>query len=131
MVTPLNPKSGEVIYLAGPISDNPLFNHVDSARITRLLQDAGHNVIDAAAIKHSGFTGEAPGYSWHDYMCDDIRDGLMYATAICLRPKWPYSRGALAEVTIASAIGLDIYFWYEDIKGMIPMGERDLCPTSI
>jgi uncharacterized protein DUF4406 len=126
MVTPhdLRLQGGEVIYLAGPISENPLFNHMDSARIARLLRNKGYSVIDAAAIEHMGFTGEAPDYGWHDYMNDDVRF-LMEATAICLRPQWPYSRGALAELTIAAAIGLDIYFWLEDIQGMILMGERD------
>jgi hypothetical protein len=124
MVTPSSPRPSQVIYLAGPISGNMDFNLAESARITKLLRDQGHDVIDAAAISHGYSTnGIAPGYDWHDYMSDDI-PYLIDCTAICLRPQWPYSRGAVAELTIAATIGLDVYFWLEDIQGMIQMGER-------
>lgn len=124
MITPLKPRSREIIYLAGPISGNIDFNMADSARIKQLLTAQGHTVIDAAAINHGGENGQNPNYGWHKYMADDLTY-LMASTAICLRPQWPYSRGALQELNLASTIGLDIYFWLEDIQGMIPMGERD------
>lgn len=120
---PRRPQNEEEIYLAGPISNDPVFNLADSARIARRLRDKGHKVIDAAAIRHAGYVGQAPGYDWHDYMDEDI-PYLMGCTAICLRPEWPYSRGALAELTIAATIGINVYYYDNETDAMILMGAR-------
>lgn len=106
------------VYIAGPVAgipDNnkPAFD--DAAGMYRAFGEEVVNPLDLGPDSHDGpcpTTYNAGQGADHDaacYMRTDIA-ALLTCDAIQLLPGWEASRGALAEWTVARAIGLQIYY---------------------
>lgn len=108
------------IYLAGPMSGIPFFNHPAFNAAAAKLREMGHEVcnpaeFDAATYKHtppeSGSVDEAvTGYGFDYRAClkMDLNWILDNAEAIALLPGWEKSKGANAELALARALGLKL-----------------------
>ena len=98
-----------IVYLAGPMSGHvghnyPAFNHAEE-----VLKEAGHVVFSPAKLDH-GIWGNRPGSefplrrafsAYTNFICNR-------AEAVVVLPGWERSRGTLAEVSLASVLGLPI-----------------------
>lgn len=98
-----------VIYLAGPMTgiqdhNMPAFEHV-----TRVLRAQGYTVFPPHEIMHGGLTHENSAYTHADYIREDFKRGLLRCNAVVLLPGWTTSKGALAEMNAASAMGYAIF----------------------
>lgn len=102
------------VYLAGPMRDYPKFNFPAFADATGKLRDKGYKVHSAAEEEtKAGFdpeTGLYPEGQHQRTIRENLRDDLCwiceYADLVVLLPGWEQSKGALAEVHCARAIGV-------------------------
>lgn len=90
------------LYLAGPMSNLPLYNFPAFHAAASKLRAAGHWVVNPAEIDN-GDTSQ----KWSYYMRKDISE-LMEQEAIAVLPGWENSRGAKLEVSIAEALEMPI-----------------------
>lgn len=93
------------IYIAGKITGLEL---VDAqAKFTKaesLLRACGHESVNPMAKVSKRF-----GYSWADYMKEDI-PLLLACDAIYLLPDWGESKGARLEKIIAEELGMELIY---------------------
>ena len=90
-----------LIYLAGPMSGLPNFNHDAFNAAARALRATGAQVCNPA---ENGLPANAP---WEQHMRRDLR-AMLLCDLIVLLPGWENSRGANLEVQIARALGIKI-----------------------
>ena len=90
------------VYLSGPMTGIPDYNYPAFHAAAAELRAAGHHVESPAE------PGIVDGWTWADYLRRDIAQ-LVTCDAVSLLPGWAKSRGARLEVTIAQALGMDIY----------------------
>lgn len=96
-------------YLAGPMSGFPEFNYPTFESVSTRLRNQGFTVISAHAIDHpdDGVPGSIP---WTEYMRGCIAEltsqhnGIRGIIAL---PNWRNSHGAIVEMRVASALGMD------------------------
>lgn len=123
----IKPADWRLLYVAGPMSGHNDLNFPTFRRITQVLRTDGHRVMPPHEVDHQGFLGSHPSYTFRDYLRDDIKKALIACNALCLIPGWPYSRGAMAELHVASSMGYEIFMWVDDLQGMIDMGPTKAC----
>lgn len=99
----LAPERSGRIYIAGPMTGLPDFNFPAFNDMAAILRGLGYHVENPA--EH----GVVEGAEWADYLRHDIAR-LATCEALVLLPGWPWSRGALLEVHIAKALGIQIMF---------------------
>lgn len=99
----LAPDRSGRIYIAGPMTDLPDFNFPAFNDMAAILRGLGYHVENPA--EH----GVVEGAEWADYLRYDIAR-LATCEALVLLPGWRNSRGALLEVHIAKALGIQIMF---------------------
>lgn len=95
------------LYLAGPMRGKPNHNREEFFAKAQKLSDAGHWVVNPAALD-----ADREPRSWFDAMRRDIKclvdcDGLAYLDG------WANSDGASIEVDLASDLGLNVAHWKE------------------
>lgn len=89
------------IYLAGPMSNLPLFNFPAFQVATNQLRALGYTVVTTAE------GCEDTSQPWEFYMRHAIRV-LLDCDAVALLPGWEHSRGARLEVDIALSLGMRV-----------------------
>ncbi len=90
-----------LLYLSGPMSDQPDFNHPTFNLAAQALRTAGWHVFNPV---ENGLPAHAP---WPEHMRVDIA-ALMRCTAVATLDGWQASRGATLEVHIASRLGMQV-----------------------
>jgi uncharacterized protein DUF4406 len=90
-----------ILYLAGPMTGHPEWNHPAFHTATAQLRDRGYTVINPAE-NGTDVT------DWVTCMRRQIRD-LTTADALAVLPGWTASPGAALEVHIATALQMPIY----------------------
>jgi len=99
------------VYIAGPMSGVPLFNHPAFDDAAERLRAQGHSVWSPAELDR--LMGIDPAHS----ISEDQRRRLLGAgiraltecQAIALLPGWECSVGATLEKDIAAALGMDVF----------------------
>lgn len=101
------------LYIAGPMSGLPEFNHPAFLQAARDLRACGYEVFCPA---QNGLPADAP---WERHMRVDLMH-LMQCDAVALLPGWQRSRGARLETLLACELGLRIQSadkWMEEAAG--------------
>lgn len=88
------------IYISGPMSGISDFNFPEFNRVATELREKGYEVINPAEI-------EQPVLQWSDCMRNDIAE-LVKAGTIALLKGWENSAGSGMEITLSSALGIEI-----------------------
>lgn len=91
------------LYLAGPMRGYDEFNFPAFKAAATALRDQGHHVFNPA--ENSAHDADI-----RTCMAIDTAWICSSAEAIALLPGWENSRGAKAELALAEAIGLPIFF---------------------
>lgn len=90
------------LYISGPMSGLPDYNHPAFNEAARLLRAAGYQVTNPAE-KALPITA-----TWLQHMRADIR-AMMDCDGLAILPGWQNSRGANAEINLAHALGMDVH----------------------
>lgn len=88
-----------ILYLSGPMSGLPAFNHPAFKAAAAKLRAAGYQVV---CPTENGLPPDAP---WDQHMRADIAAMVAQCNAIALLPGWRESKGACLELDIA--VGLN------------------------
>lgn len=91
------------IYLSGPMTGIPEFNHPAFNATTSALREKGFDVINPAEVNPD------LSMSWENCIRKDIK-ALLDCDAIALMPGWESSRGVHLELHIAHRVGIEILF---------------------
>lgn len=111
-------------YLSNKMTGHPDYNYGWFHRITSLLRKYGWTVTNPA----EAFDGRTD-LPFADYMRNDVGELLKVETVI-VGPEWRESPGAVLEVSVAVAMGLEVLAIREEIGGFtlkpaLPLFERD------
>lgn len=98
------------IYISGPITGMPNNNREAFSEAARLLQSAGHEVVNPFDIDPS------TNKQWHEYMRADIK-ALCDCDALAWLPGSANSKGAMLEIHIAQQLGMKVCA----IEAMVPI----------
>jgi len=111
------------IYVAGPMRGIPEFNFPAFHRATADLRAVGHEVFNPAErdnerhgvdISIGNETGDelkaqyVHGFDLRVALAEDLAFICREAEAVALLPGWENSKGALAELAVAKALGLEV-----------------------
>ncbi len=122
-------RTGNTIYIAGPMRGRPRFNFPAFDRAAHLLRENGWLVISPAEMDRDfGFDETAPidetSVAWQAFMRDarkrDIAAITERATAMYMLAGWRESAGARAEFALAEWLDLTIYEEGWPIPGAYP-----------
>jgi hypothetical protein len=115
------------VYVSGPITGLPL-GHVRAAfkQACEGLADRGYTPVNPTDIPvdadcgctGAGRDGAGSGHAWACYLRKDIR-ALVDCDAILMLPGWEPSHGARLELTVASAVGLRVFWEMPDADASI------------
>ena len=79
-----------------------------------LLVDCGFNIIRKERIRFYGVDAPDTNYEDHEFMRMALRRDVVAicedCTAIYMMSNWERSKGANAELALAKALGLDVYY---------------------
>lgn len=106
------------VYLSGPMTGLVDLNYSTFAEVAAALRGQGVTVVSPHEVPHPHEThpGSLP---WTNYLRGDLK-ALLDCDAIALLPGWPASRGARLELTIATQLDFDVFF-YDPARGLVPM----------
>lgn len=91
------------IYIAGPMRGLPGMNHDAFHEAEARLMDLGHEVINPARIED-----EFSGVDWAGCLRRDLELIVTRCHTLAVLPGWENSKGALLEVHVARALGMQI-----------------------
>lgn len=91
------------VYIAGPMTGLPEFNHPEFNRVAEVLRGRGLEVINPAEFFGGDTTREH-----REYMREAVAS-LLEAEALAFLPGHENSRGATLELQIAYALGLEVF----------------------
>jgi len=94
---------GNKIYVAGPMRGYPEFNFPHFNEMADMLRENGWDAVNPVDINPD------PNTPYSECMKHDIRE-LLDCDAIYMLEGWGDSQGATLEYTIATTIGLDVYY---------------------
>lgn len=103
-ITLAEPAAQVRCYVAGPMTGYPDLNFPLFHKTTAQLRAQGHHVVNPAEINAD------PAAEWLDCMRADIKQ-LVDCNAILMLPGWEKSTGASLEFVIATALGMDVFYW--------------------
>ncbi|HEX7048837.1 MAG TPA: DUF4406 domain-containing protein [Longimicrobiales bacterium] len=92
------------LYIAGPMTGLPEFNYPAFERARTDLEAAGFDVLCPTDIGADAEPGSRP---WTWYMRAALRQ-VLDADALAVLPGAACSRGALLEITVARALGMEV-----------------------
>lgn len=125
------------LYLAGPMRGIPEFNFPAFNAAAAMLRSLGHEVFNPAErdnerhgtnIGLGNSTGDEAvaakehGFSLREALRDDTAYICMEAEGIALLPGWYDSKGAVAELSLARALGLKLILI--SLSGKIAAGQQ-------
>ena len=87
------------IYLSGPMTDSPDFNHPEFNRVAAILRAQGHHVFNPA---------ETDEYEPRQSFAEYTRFICLEADMIILLSGWQNSKGAMVELKLAEYIGVNV-----------------------
>jgi hypothetical protein len=102
-----------ILYLAGPMTGYPDFNHPAFNQAAKQLRKAGYEVVNPA---ENGLDRDAP---WINHMRRDIILMMQSAEAVATLPGYESSCGALIETALAHRLAwrvLAVEMWLEKAK---------------
>lgn len=108
-----------ILYLAGPMTGYPDFNHPAFNQAAKQLRKAGYLVVNPA---ENGLDRDAP---WINHMRRDIILMMQSAEAVATLPGYESSRGALIETALAHRLGwrvLAVEMWLDKAKKAVEVG---------
>lgn len=120
---PIHSKKGKRVYVSGPMTGYPdenmdAFNEAEDA-----LRNMGYSVCNPIAT--SGWLGDL---KHHEYLRFDFQR-VLEADFLVALDGWEHSKGALAEILVATRIGTKVWRWstfenydlitYEDVARAI------------
>lgn len=107
------------LYLAGPMRGRPAFNFKAFQDEAAILRDMGHEVFSPAerdlaeGFKPWGLTGfeslHELGFSLRHALHADLSWITLHAEGVAVLKFWETSKGAVAEVATAAALGLPVF----------------------
>ena len=100
---------GVRIYLSGPMTGRPGINVTAFGNAAAKIRLAGHDGVQSGGARSKHLQLE-----YREYMRIDCEWICAQAEAVVMLPGWRTSPGAKAEHALATAIGLDIFFWPRD-----------------
>ncbi len=103
-----------VYYLCGPMTGIPDLNFPAFAEACAALRAAGDTVLSPHEVPDEA--------TWEGCLRSDLAQMVTKASALVLLPGWPSSRGAKLELSVALALGFDVFFY--DAGRLIPMGRQ-------
>lgn len=108
------------LYIAGPMRGRREFNFPAFLRTDDRLQEFGHETFNPAANDLAkgfvpiGLTGNEDlselGFDLRESLAEDVEYIAREADGIVVLPEWYRSAGARAEVSLALALGLGVYY---------------------
>lgn len=116
------------IYLAGPMRGKPEFNFPAFYKAAKVLEYSGHIVFNPAKrdnelhgtdISKGNMNGDEElakrdhGFDRRAALCHSLTWICQHAEGIAMLPGWEDSRGAVAELATAEAIGLEVIYLEE------------------
>lgn len=116
------------LYLAGPMTNKPMFNFPEFHRVAKLLREAGYDVFNPAEYdEQHGFdpSKDQPKPLKH-YMEHDLAE-LCRCDGLALLDGWSLSEGADIEVTVATKLDIGVasyHAWLTDAESC-PKQEYD------
>ena len=102
-------------YLSGPMKGYPESNFPLFERATAALRAQGYLIVSP---HEKG--SETPDANYYDLLRADGRL-IMDCHGIILLPGWPTSKGACWELNIALGLGLEVWFYAQDARGLVKM----------
>jgi len=90
------------IYVSGPMTGYPSFNHEAFAAACKALRGLGYTVLSPHEVGEGGVNME-----WADYIRKDL-PMLAQARSVVVLEGWECSRGARLEVHIAQAMSMAV-----------------------
>jgi nucleoside 2-deoxyribosyltransferase len=107
------------IYLAGPMSICPEdFNFPNFFRVTEILRREGHDVFSPAENdlrKYGSLENTKLFANYRDCLKDDLNWIIDHAEALYVLKGWEPSKGVAAELALAKALKLPVYFEPEKV----------------
>ncbi len=100
-------QDAEILYVAGPMTGYPEWNHPAFFAMAARLRAAGHTVICPAELHEPSH--DVP---WDWYLRHDLPE-LVKCSRLVLMPGWERSRGARLEHQVAEALGFKITYPHE------------------
>lgn len=88
------------VYLSGPMTGIKDFNFPTFHAAAAKLREQGHHVFNPAETE--------PQPSYKDYLRIDLNWIMENAEAIAMLPGYSKSKGAMAELSLANALGLEV-----------------------
>jgi nucleoside 2-deoxyribosyltransferase len=96
----------------------PQYNFPAFTLACTLLRSEGLTIVSPHEKESENDTNK----SWADHLKEDIRL-LLDCDAIILLAGYPASKGATLELSIALALGLQIFYYTADARGLIRMSQ--------
>ncbi len=90
------------IYISGPMTGHPEYNFPAFEQAANRLRAIGFEVTSPHEF------GEGGDKSWADYLRKDLIAMLTDCNAVATLPGWEQSRGAMLEVHVAAALGMQV-----------------------
>lgn len=97
--------SGDVCYIAGPMTGLPFSNYPAFNVAEQWLKD----MFDCYVINPASNFGGDPNLTREAYLREDFGNLTTLCTAVLFLPGWQYSQGAIKEYLIASELKLKMY----------------------
>ena len=91
----------KTIYIAGPITIDPILYQMKFMIVEKFLKDLGYNVYNPAILEE--------GLDYKYYIDTGLKN-LMRCDAICMMPNWEHSKGACLEHHYAETIDMPIIY---------------------
>jgi hypothetical protein len=105
-------------YLSGPMAGYPENNFPAFQLASMWLRNQGRTIVSPHEIVHPVGT-----IAWHDFLRQDLIVMLQECKSIILLPGWSKSRGSRLELTVATALSMDVYHLMDNPYDLIDMGK--------
>lgn len=102
------------IYLAGPMTGLPEFNHPEFNRVAGNLREMGHMVFNPAECNPPVSGRDA----YRRAMAVDLAWISSYAESVWVLPGWETSKGCAVEIALANALDIPVGYVATDAPGL-------------